>query len=61
MVVVVVVVVVALSSLVRIWGECSTIHSPPALLLLLLFEAEISPRTLIALFRSGSVHSGSVS
>ena len=25
------VVVVAVSSLVRIWGECVTIHSPPAL------------------------------
>ena len=28
----IVVVVVAFSSHVRIWGECSTIHSPPALL-----------------------------
>ena len=38
-------VVVARFSVAGIWGECSAIHSPPALLLFL--EVEISPRTLI--------------
>ena len=37
------------------WGECSTIHSPPALFLKLKF----GPRTLIPLCMPGSVHSGS--
>ena len=36
-VVVVVVVAVAFSSLARISGECSTIHSPPALFILFYF------------------------
>ena len=51
---VVVVVVVTFFSLARILGECSTIHSPPALV----FEVEISLRTLIQLFIAGSVQSG---
>ena len=34
---------VAFSSLARIWGECSTIHFPPALF----FKVEISSRALI--------------
>ena len=48
--------VVAFSSLARIWGECSTIHYPLAVLLLLLFvcflffKVEISSGTLIPLF-----------
>ena len=36
-------------------GECSTIHSSPALLF---FKVEISSRTLIRLFWPRSVHSG---
>ena len=48
-VVVKVVVVVALSSLERILGECSTIHSRP-LLFFFFFKAEICSRTLIPLF-----------
>ena len=55
-----VVVVVAFSSLARIWGECSTIHSPSAFFFFF-FKVEISWRTLISLFGPGSVHSGSVS
>ena len=49
---------VAFSTLARICGECSTIHSPPALFFFS-FKVEISSRTLILLFRPGSVHSGS--
>ena len=49
--------VVAFSSLARILGKCSTIHSLPALFL----KVEISSRTLISLFRPASVHSGSAS
>ena len=49
---------VALSSLVMIFGECSTIHSSPAFFFFF-FKVEISSRTLIALFMPGSVHSGS--
>ena len=45
----------ALSSLARIWGKCSTIDFLPALF----FEAEVSSGTLIPRFMSGSVHSGS--
>ena len=52
-----VVVVMAFSSLVRILGECLTIHFPPALF----FIVEISSRTLIPLCVSESVHSGSAS
>ena len=48
----------AFSSSARILGECSTIHSPPAFLF---FKVESRSRTLIPLFRSGSVHSGSAS
>ena len=48
----------AFSSLARILGECSTVHSPPALLC---FKVEISSRTLIPLFRSESVNGGSAS
>ena len=51
------VVVVAFPMLVRILGECSTIHSPPALF----FEVQINSRTLIPLFRPGSAHSYSAS
>ena len=43
----------------RILGERSTIHSLPALFFIFLME--ISLRTLIPLFRPGSVHSGSAS
>ena len=43
------------SSIARILGECSAIHSPPALFL----KKWISSRTLIPPFRPGSVHSGS--
>ena len=42
-------------------GECSTIHSPPALFFFFFFKVEISSCTLIPLFRPGSVHSGLVS
>ena len=62
--IVMVVVVVAFSSCARILGECLTIHYLPALLFLffvLVFIVEISSRTLIPLFRPGSVHSGSAS
>ena len=60
----VVVVVVALSSLARILGECSTTHppppfAPPPFFFCFFFEAEISSRMLIPLFMSESVHSGS--
>ena len=50
--------VVAFSSLVMIFGECLTIHSP--LFFLFFFLMEISFSTLIPLFMQGSVHSGSV-
>ena len=53
------VVVVSFSSLARIWGECSTSHSPPALFIF--FLVEIGSRKLSSLFRPGSVHSGSAS
>ena len=58
-------VVVAFSSLARILGECSTIHSPPSLFLsfflsFFLFKVENRLHTLIPLFRLGLVHSGSV-
>ena len=59
--------VVTLSSLASIFGECSTIHSLPALFFLFFFffflslKVEISSRTLIPHFRPGLVHSGSVS
>ena len=48
---------VAFSPLARIWGECLTMHSLPALF----FKVEISPHTLIPLIRPKSVHSGSAS
>ena len=48
------------SSRERILVECSTTHSPPALFILF-FLVEFSTRTLIPLFRPGSVHSGSAS
>ena len=51
--------VVAFSSLARFWGECSTIHSPPAFFFLFFFYVEIILSTLIPLFTPGSVHSGS--
>ena len=50
---------VAFSSLLRISGECSTIHPQPALFFF--FLVEISSRKWIPLFRPGSVHSGSAS
>ena len=52
--------VVVVVAFARIWGECSTIHSLPALYLLL-FKVEISTYTLIPFFRPESVHSGLVS
>ena len=51
--------VVALSSLTRILGKCSPIHSPSALFFF--FKVEISLRSLIPFFMPGSVHSGSAS
>ena len=51
---------VALSSLVRILRECLTIYSPPALFFFF-FEGQISSCTLIPLFTTGSVRSGSAS
>ena len=39
-------------------GECSTIHSPPALFFFF-FEVEINSRTLIPLFMPGSVRGDS--
>ena len=57
-----VVVVVAFSSFARILGDCSTIHSLPALLsvsfLLLFLKEDIRSRTLISLFTPESLHSG---
>ena len=57
--------VVAFFSLVRILGECSIIHFSPALFFFLGggegVKVEIRSRTLIPLFRLGSVHSGSAS
>ena len=53
--------VVTYSSLVRILGERSTIHSPRLRLFLLLFKVEISSRKLISLFTSVSFQSGSAS
>ena len=52
------IVVSGLFSLARILGECSTIHSPPALFW---FKVEISSRTLIPLSRPASVNSGPMS
>ena len=49
--------VAALSSFAKVLAECSTIHSPPALF----SNVEISSHTLILLFMSGSVYSGSAS
>ena len=54
-------VVVALSSLARILGERSTIHSPTALFFPFFFKVEVRSCTLIPLFRPGSVRSGSES
>ena len=44
-----IILMVAFSSLARIWGECSTIHSPPALFFFFFpfFEMEISSTHLI--------------
>ena len=56
---VVVVVVVAFSARAILLGECSTVHSPPALFFF--FKVEINLHKLIPLFRPGSVHSGSAS
>ena len=63
------VVVVAFSPVARILGKCSTINFPPALFLsffcvcvcVCVVVVDISWRTLIPLFRPGSVHSGSPS
>ena len=57
-------VVVATSLLAWIWGQCSTTHSLPALfvvVVVVVFEVEVSSRTLIPLFIPGSVHSGPAS
>ena len=43
------------------FGRIYEIHSPPAFFFFFFLLAEISSRTLIALFRPGSVHSGSAS
>ena len=43
------------------FGVCSTVHSPLALLLLLLLNVEIRSRTLILLVRPGLFHIGSAS
>ena len=43
------------------WGECSTIHSPPTLFFFFFFKVEINSRTLIPVFKTESVHSGSAS
>ena len=48
--------VAAFSSLVRILGECSTIHSLPVLFFF--SKVEIASCTLIPLFMQGSAHSG---
>ena len=56
-IVVVMVVVMAFSSRASILGECSTIHSPPALFFF--FKVEFSLRRLIPFFTPGLVHSGS--
>ena len=53
--------VVTFCSRARIWGECSTIYSPPTLLFILFNQVEISSRKQIPLFRPGSVHSDSAS
>ena len=54
-----VVAVVTFSSLVRVWGEFSTIHSLPALVLLsFFFKVEIRKRALVPLFMPRSVYSG---
>ena len=49
----------SISSRATIWGECSTIYSPPSLFLLFFFffKVEISLLTLIPLFTPGLVHS----
>ena len=61
-VMVVVVVLVAFSSLARIWGDCSTLHSPPVLLVVdVAGEVGISSRALFQLIMPGSVHTGSAS
>ena len=64
-VVVVVVVAAAFSSLARMLGECSTIHSLTRVNFFFLIKkkkkVEISSRTLIPLFVPGSVDSGSAS
>ena len=49
------------SSQARILGECSTIHSLPALFFFFFFEVETSLHMLIPLSMKGSVHSGSAS
>ena len=46
----------------RIFGECSTVHSPPArFVVCFVVLVEISSRALIPHCRPGSVHSGSAS
>ena len=58
---------VAISSLAKILGECSTIQSPPTLFYLLIYlfifeNGDLrAQRTLIPLFMPGSVHSGAAS
>ena len=62
--------VVEFSPYARIFGECSTIHSPLAVMGIFFSgggerererEVEITSRTLTPLFRPGLVHSGSAS
>ena len=52
--------VVASSSRARILGECSTIHSPPALFFFF-FEVETRSNTLIPLLTPRSDHGGTAS
>ena len=44
---------VAFSPLARIWGECSTVHSPPALFFFFFFEVKIGSRIPIPFFMPG--------
>ena len=52
---------VAFTLSARIFRDFSTNHSLPALFFFLFFSVEISLRTLIPLFRPGSIHSGTAS
>ena len=61
-------VVVAFSSRARILGECSTIHSPPEVVVVVVVVVVvcvcfkvIRSHTLVPLLKPGSIHSGSAS